>query len=98
MQVDSLLTQPPGKPIGVVSLSLLQGNFPAQKSNRGLLHCILAYYRQVKSACGKNKSVNEEQMNSEFYCFSIKDGNYFDNKMEMLHSLSAKYTVFTLEL
>ena len=29
----------------------------------------------------------KEQMNSEFYCFSIKDGNYFDSEMEMLHSL-----------
>ena len=61
LQVDSFLTEPPGKPknIGVGSLYLLQGNFPAQKSNRGLLHCILAYYRQVKSACEKNKLVNE---------------------------------------
>ena len=41
LQVDSLLSEPPGKPknTGVGSLSLLQGNFPTQELNRGLLHC-----------------------------------------------------------
>ena len=41
LQADSLLSEPPGKPknTGVGSLSLLQGTFPAQKSNWGLLHC-----------------------------------------------------------
>ena len=29
----------PGKNIGVGSLSLLQGIFPTQESNKGLLHC-----------------------------------------------------------
>ena len=34
-------SEPPGKPMntGVGSLSLLQGIFPTQKSNQGLLHC-----------------------------------------------------------
>ena len=41
LQVDSLPSEPPGKPknTGVGSLSLLQGIFPTQESNRGLLHC-----------------------------------------------------------
>ena len=41
LQVDSLLSESPGKPknTGVGSLSLLQGNFPIQESNEGLLHC-----------------------------------------------------------
>ena len=41
LQADSLQTKPPGKPknTGVGSLSLLQGVFPTQESNRGLLHC-----------------------------------------------------------
>ena len=41
LKVDSLLSEPPGKPknTGVVSLSLLQGNFPTQESNQDLLHC-----------------------------------------------------------
>ena len=39
LQVDSLLSEPPGNPkkTGVDSLSLLQGIFPTQESNPGLL-------------------------------------------------------------
>ena len=38
---DSLPSEPPGKPMktGMGSLSLLQGIFPTQESNWGLLHC-----------------------------------------------------------
>ena len=45
LQVDSLLSEPPGKPrnTGLGSLSLLQGNFPTQESNWGLLHCRLIF-------------------------------------------------------
>ena len=41
LQVDSLLSEPPGKPknSGVGSLSLLQGIFLTQELNLGLLHC-----------------------------------------------------------
>ena len=41
LQADSLLSEPPGKPknTGVGSLSFLQGIFPTQESNWGLLHC-----------------------------------------------------------
>ena len=41
LQVDSLLYEPAGKPknIGVGILSLLQGLFPTQELNWGLLHC-----------------------------------------------------------
>ena len=41
LQVDSLLSEPPGKPknTGVGSLSLVQGLFLTQESNWGLLHC-----------------------------------------------------------
>ena len=41
LQMDSLPSQPPGKPknTGVGSPSLFQGNFPTQKSNWDLLHC-----------------------------------------------------------
>ena len=41
LQADSLPSEPPGKPMntGVGSLSILQGIFPFQESNRGLLHC-----------------------------------------------------------
>ena len=57
LQVDSLPSEPPGKPrkAGVGSLSLLQGNFPTQKLNRGLLHCrqILYQLSYKGSACLK---------------------------------------------
>ena len=47
LQVDSLPSEPPGKPknTGVSSLSLLQGIFPAQESNWGLLHCKQILYQ-----------------------------------------------------
>ena len=46
-QVDSLPSEPPGKPrnTGVSSLSLLQGIFPTKESNRGLLHCRQILYQ-----------------------------------------------------
>ena len=47
LQVDSLPAEPPGKPknTGVGSMSLLQGIFPTQKSNWGLLHCRQILYQ-----------------------------------------------------
>ena len=41
LQVDSLLSEPPGKPkdTGVGNLSFLQGIFLTQESNPDLLHC-----------------------------------------------------------
>ena len=46
LQVDSLLSEPPGKPkkIGVGSLSLLQRIFLIQESNQDLLHCPWTLY------------------------------------------------------
>ena len=46
-KLDSLPSQPPEKPknTGVGSLSLLQGIFPTQESNWGLLHCKQALYQ-----------------------------------------------------
>ena len=47
LQVDSLSSEPPGKPktTGVGSLSLLQGMFPTQEANRGLLQCRWILYQ-----------------------------------------------------
>ena len=47
LQVDSLPTEPQGKPrnTGVGSLSLLQQIFLTHRSNRGLLHCRQILYR-----------------------------------------------------
>ena len=53
LQVDSSLSKPLGKPknIGVGSLSLLQGIFPTQESNWGLL-----YYRWILYQLSHNGS------------------------------------------
>ena len=47
LQADSLPTEPQGKPnnTGVGSLSLLQGIFPTQELNWGLLHCRQILYQ-----------------------------------------------------
>ena len=47
LQVDSLPVEPQGKPknTGVGSLSLLQGIFPTQESNRGILYCRWILYQ-----------------------------------------------------
>ena len=47
LQADSLPIEPPGKPknTGVGSLTLLQGIFPAQEWNWGLLHCRQIFYQ-----------------------------------------------------
>ena len=46
-QADSLPSEPPGKPknTAVGSLSLRQGIFPPEESNRGLLHCRMILYQ-----------------------------------------------------
>ena len=47
LQADSLPSEPPGKPknTGLGSLSLFQGIFLTQESNRGLLHCRQILYQ-----------------------------------------------------
>ena len=47
LRADSLPTEPQGKPknTGVGRLSLLQGIFPTQESNQGLLHCRWILYQ-----------------------------------------------------
>ena len=47
LQVDSLPSEPPGKPknTGVGNLFLLQGIFLTQESNQGLLHCRQILYQ-----------------------------------------------------
>ena len=56
LQVDSLPSEPPGKPknSGVGSLSLLLGIFPTQELNPHLLHCRQILYQlsyQGSSSC-----------------------------------------------
>ena len=47
LQLDSLPSEPPGKPKNtrMGSLPLLQGIFPTQELNQGLLHCMWILYQ-----------------------------------------------------
>ena len=47
LQTDSLPSEPPGKPKNTEegNLSFLQGIFPTQESNWGLLHCMQILYQ-----------------------------------------------------
>ena len=58
LQVDSLLSEPPGNPkkTGVDSLSLLQGIFPTQESNPGLLPSRQILYQLGYQGSLSNKS------------------------------------------
>ena len=65
LQMDTLPAEPQEKPknTGVGSLSLLQGIFPAQESNWGLLHCrrILYQLSYQRSVIGVNTYIKKEE-------------------------------------
>ena len=65
LQMDSLSTEPQGKPqnTGVGSLCLLQRIFPTQESNQGLLHCRRILYQL--SYQGTNHII--QQLHSQTY-------------------------------
>ena len=84
LQVDSLPTEPPGKPknTGVGSLSLLQQILPTQGLNRGLLHCKRILY-QVSYQGNPNVSSmsvhlrqQDAHSSTQFSC-SVKTYYYF---------------------
>ena len=54
---------PPGKNTGVGSLSLLQGIFPTQGSNPGLLHCRWILYRVSYKGSPATREVRGETLN-----------------------------------
>ena len=60
LQMDSLPSEPPGKPknTGVGSLFLLQGIFPTQESNWGLLHCRQILYLHLRYTLATRCSVH----------------------------------------
>ena len=74
LQADSLPSEPPGKPknSGVGSISLIQGNFPTQESNRGLPHCKQILY-QLSYLGSPNTSLmccNLDTVNIESTCLA----------------------------
>ena len=69
LQVDFLPTESPGKPknIGVCSLTLLQGIFPTQDLNQGLLHCRQILYQLSYKTVQKRAQRGEERREKWYY-------------------------------
>ena len=80
LQADSLPSEPPGRPknTGVGSLSFLQGNFPTQESNRGLLHCWQILY-QLSYMGSSNTSLGLIKccMNNDTMLINFKECHHF---------------------
>ena len=74
LQVDSLPSELPGKPknSGVGSLSLLQGIFPTQESNQGLLHCRWILY-QLSHQGSPDKPQNRALKSGSVTCSVVSD-------------------------
>ena len=77
---DSLPAEPQGKPkhTGVGSHSLLQGIFPTQESNWGLLHSKPILYQLSYQGSHKSSSQNH---------FLLRDGSQATNKRFLKHLL-----------
>ena len=65
LQVDFLLSEPPGKPKNTVvgSQFLLQENFPTQDSNWGLLHCRQILYQLSYPGSPIQSEVSQKEKN-----------------------------------
>ena len=72
LHVDSLQSEPPGKPknTGVSSLSPLQRVFWTQESNQGLLHC--RWIILPTELLGKSFSIESMQHICNIYAFFLK--------------------------
>ena len=70
LQADSLPAEPQGEPknTGVGSLSLLQGIFPTQDSNHGLLHCRWILYQLSYQGSHKVCRRGYVSKNVNYYC------------------------------
>ena len=88
--MDSLPTEPPGKPknTGVDSLSLPQWIFSTQKSIQGLLHCRQILYRL--SYQGKSRAIP-----IIFKCFRFSGKEENEKKMLHLAPLLDQQTLLT---
>jgi len=75
LQVDSLPAEPQGKPnnTGVGSLAHLQGSFPTQESNWGLLHCRWILYQL--SYLGKQIVGSETELRGAYSLSFSEDPN-----------------------
>ena len=78
-QADSLSAEPQGKPknIGVGSLSLLQGIFPTQESNQGLLHRRWILYQLRYQGSKKISCVGSKFFTTSATWKPVKNWRYF---------------------
>ena len=85
LQADFLSSEPQGKPMnaGLGSLSILQGIFLTQESNRGLLH-----YRQILYQLSSQKALNSLISSSNFLVTFLRFSMY------MIMSLADSETYF----
>ena len=77
LQVDSLPSKPPGNPINI-EVPLLQGNFPTQESNRGLLHIRpifyqLSYQGRLIFFGGKDQILAQASINSQLDASKLRE-------------------------
>ena len=90
LQVDSLPTEPQGKPKnpGLGSLSLLQRIFQTQESNRGLLHCRWILY-QLSYQGSPNCSVVSDslQLHGLYSLWSSPDRNTEVGSLSLLQGI-----------
>ena len=70
LQVDSLPSEPPGKPknAGVGGLSLLQQIFPTQESNRDLLNCRRILYQMSYQGSPGHQKVKVKSLSCVWLC------------------------------
>ena len=93
LQVDSLLSESPGKPknTGMGSLSILQGIFPMQESNRGVSN--------EKACTSSGRKYEQESKPTRFSQVSGSATNeYWQGKKEKSHvSLILRHTIHLIE-
>ena len=79
LQADSLSTGPQGKPknTGVGSLSLLQGIFPTQELNQGLLYCRRILYQLSYRNANTTLYVPNDKEMAVHHCYLQIDCGFF---------------------
>ena len=89
LQVDSLLSEPPGKAknAGVGSLSLLQRIFPTQESNQGLLHCRRILYQLSHQRSPQHPIFKKLNLKHSFMCHNCLSLGLLSSTYRIVSSL-----------
>ena len=85
LQVDSLLPEPPGKPKNrVSSLSFLQGIFPIQELNWGLLHCRQILNQLSYQGRGGYTHTHTHELRFTIYRAELMNLHWFNSNSKMI--------------